>query len=88
MPLVVAVSVLATPYGGWIFDLPVLLVPVVWCAGRLAVAERWRLLAAFLVGQIAVTAVSFATPGALQNYAWVAPASLALCLAGFVAPRR
>jgi hypothetical protein len=88
MPLVVAVSFLATPYGGWIFDLPVLLVPVVWCATRLANADRWGLLAAFLVGQIAVTAVSFATPGALQNYIWVAPTSLALCLLGLAGRQR
>jgi hypothetical protein len=80
MPPVVAVSVLTTPYGGWVFDLPVLLVPVVWCAARLA--HRPPLLVAFLVGQAAITAISFATPGALQNYWWVAPASLALCLLG------
>jgi hypothetical protein len=82
MPLVVAVSVLTTPYGGWIFDLPVLLVPVVWCTARLAHSPP--LLVAFLIGQALVTAISFATPGALQNYWWVAPASLALCLLGFV----
>jgi hypothetical protein len=87
MPAVVAVSVLTTPYGGWIFDLPVLLVPVVWCAARLARSPR--LLAVFLAGQAAVTAISFATPGALQNYWWVAPASLGLCLLGLsVNPER
>jgi hypothetical protein len=87
LPLVVALSVLAAPYGGWIFDLPVLLVPVVWCAARLAASGRWPLFAAFLVGQAAVNVVSFATPGALQNYWWVGPAALLLCLLGFVAPR-
>ncbi len=82
MPLVGAVSVLTTPYGGWIFDLPVLLVPVIWCAGRLASLGRWTLLAVFLVSQIAITGISFATPGALHAYWWVAPAALTLCLLG------
>lgn len=82
MPVVVAASVLTTPYGGWIFDLPVLLVPVVWCAARLASAGRLGLLAAFLLGQAVVNAVSFATPGALHAYWWVAPAALALCVLG------
>jgi hypothetical protein len=80
LPVVVAASVLATPYGGWIFDLPVLLVPVVWCAARLA--DRPPLLAAFVAGQVAVNVVTFATPGALHDYWWVAPAVLALCLIG------
>lgn len=78
MPVVVALSVLTTPYGGWIFDLPVLLVPVVWCAARLAAHPP--LFALFLAGQIAVNIISFATPGGLHAYGWVAPAVLALCL--------
>jgi hypothetical protein len=86
LPLAVAVSVLTTPYGGWIFDLPVLLVPVVWCAGRLAAANRWALFAVFLVGQVAVTVGSIATTGALHAYWWVGPLALALCLLGFLAP--
>lgn len=84
MPLVVTVSVLTTPYGGCIFDLPVLLVPAVWCAARLASAERFGLLAVFLAGQAGVTAVSLATPGALHAYWWVAPAALAPCSLGFL----
>lgn len=76
LPVVVAVSMLTAPYGGWIFDLPVLLVPVVWCAARLSVP----VLGMFLIGQVAITAVSFATPGALHEYWWVMPAVLALCL--------
>jgi hypothetical protein len=83
LPGVVAISVLTAPYGGWIFDLPVLLVPVVWCAGRLANAGRRKLFAAFFIGQIAVTVISFASAGALHAYWWVAPASLGLCLLGF-----
>jgi len=88
LPAVVAVSVLTTPYGGWIFDLPVLLVPVVWCAGRLASNARWRLLAVFLAGQAIITASSFALGGALDDFWWVAPASLGLCLLGKIAPLR
>jgi hypothetical protein len=83
MPVVVAVSVLTTPYGGWIFDLPVLLVPVVWCTARLA--RDLPALGLFLAGQFVIVIASFATAGALQNYWWVAPASLALCLLGFAA---
>jgi hypothetical protein len=79
LPVVVAVSVLTTPYGGWVFDLPVLVVPAVWCAGRLTAGP----LAAFLAAQAGVTAVSLALPaGPLQSYWWVAPAVLAPCLLG------
>jgi hypothetical protein len=82
LPVVVAASVLTTSYGGWIFDLPVLLVPVIWCAARL-IAQPF-LLAAFLAGQIVVTIISFATPGGLHEYWWVALVILILlCVAGF-----
>ncbi|MCI0703894.1 MAG: DUF2029 domain-containing protein [Planctomycetia bacterium] len=80
LPLVVVVSVLTTPYGGWVFDLPVLLVAVIWAAARLASAKQWALLTLFVVAQFAITAASFAWPGALHDYWWVAPASLAPCL--------
>jgi hypothetical protein len=80
LPAVVAISVLTAPYGGWIFDLPVLLVPVVWCTARLA--AKPLLLWLFLAGQAAIVVVSFATAWALQHYFWVAPAALALCLMG------
>jgi hypothetical protein len=84
LPAIVTLSVLTTPYGGWIFDLPVLLVPMMWCAARLASAGQWGLLGVFLVGQLAIVVVTFATPGALHAYWWVAPAALGLCLLGFV----
>jgi hypothetical protein len=83
LPAVVAVSVLTTPYGGWIFDLPVLLVPVIGCAARLAYCPP--LLAIFLAGQAAVNVISFATPGGLHEYSWVIPAVLAPCLLAFLA---
>jgi hypothetical protein len=80
LPWVVAVSVLTTPYGGWIFDLPVLLVPVVWAVCRLVATQRWMLFGVFLVGQLTINVVSFATVGGLHEYWWVAPSSLGLCL--------
>jgi hypothetical protein len=84
LPVVVIVSVLTTPYGGWIFDLPVLLVPAVWTASRLC--ARQVLFAAFLAGQAAVTVSSLATPRGLHEYWWVAPSVISLCFLGFFAP--
>jgi hypothetical protein len=81
LPCVVAVSVLTAPYG-WIFDLTVLLVPVVWAASRLAQVRRWILLGVFLLCQFVVTVVSVATAGGLHEYWWVAPTVLAPCLFG------
>ena len=83
LPSVVGVSVMASPYGGWLFDLPVLLVPVTWAAARLFAAKQWPLFGAFLLGQAAVTYASFARPAGLHEYWWAAPASLALCLVAF-----
>jgi hypothetical protein len=86
LPLVVAVSFIVTPYGGWIFDLPVLLVPVVWAAARLIEQKRFATAAAFVTAQAALTAASFMWAGSspttsLQSFWWVAPAALVLCLA-------
>ncbi|MDY3556440.1 glycosyltransferase family 87 protein, partial [Gemmata sp. JC717] len=83
LPLVVAVSVLATPYGGWIFDLPVLLVPAVWALARLVRTGHRTGAVVFVAGQAVITAVTFATAGALHAYWWVAPTALALCLLPF-----
>jgi hypothetical protein len=80
LPLVVVTSVLTTPYGGWVFDLPVLLVPVVWAAARLASEKKWALAALVVLVQAGVTAATFARPGALHDYWWVAPAALLPCL--------
>ncbi|MBM3979205.1 MAG: DUF2029 domain-containing protein [Planctomycetes bacterium] len=76
LPLAVAVSVLATPYGGWVFDLPVLLVPVICAAAQLAP----RALVLLIATQAALTAASFVLAGALHDYWWVAPLALAPCL--------
>ena len=88
LPLAVAVSLIATPYGGWLFDLPVLLVPVVWAAAKLVGAGRFALAGALVAGQAAVTVATFARPGALHGYWWVAPLTLALCLPAVFARRR
>jgi hypothetical protein len=80
LPLVVVASVLTTPYGGWVFDLPVLLVPVVWATARLVASGQWAFVALLVCVQAAATAASFAWPGALHGYWWVAPATLAPCL--------
>ncbi len=84
LPLVVAVSVLTTPYGGWIFDLPVLLVPVAWALAGLVRAGATGRAVVFVAGQAVVTLVTFAPLWTLHTYWWVAPAALALCLLPFV----
>jgi hypothetical protein len=84
LPLVIAVSLITTPYGGWIFDLPVLLVPVVWAAARFVGAKRFQLASAFVCGQVAITVASLTLPDllgrpvGLPEYWWVGPAALAL----------
>jgi hypothetical protein len=81
LPWIVWVSVFATPYGGWVFDLPVLLVPVVAVAARLASGARYGVLAAFAAGLVGVTAASLVWAGSLPGFFWVAPAVFGLCLA-------
>ena len=81
LPTVVWASVLATPYGGWIFDLVVLLVPVVAVAARVAADGRFVALALFALGQLAVTAATLIWAGSLPGFYRVAPAVLVLCLA-------
>ncbi|MCS7021132.1 MAG: DUF2029 domain-containing protein [Gemmataceae bacterium] len=76
LPLVVAVSVLTTGYGGWIFDLPVLLVPVIAIAARLL---RWGYGTAFFlvtIWQLSVTLTSLYFSATLHGFWWVAPAVL------------
>jgi hypothetical protein len=80
LPLVVAVSYLTAPYGCWPFDLPVLFVPVVWAVARLAHTGRARAAVLVGAGQLAVAAASFARPGALHEFWWLAPAVLLLCV--------
>jgi hypothetical protein len=86
LPWVVWASVLATPYGGWVFDLAVLLLPVVAVAARLAADGRFATLTLFTLGQLAVTAASLTWAGSLPGFFWVAPAVLFLCLAARARP--
>ena len=81
MPAVVWVSVLVTPYGGWVFDLTVLLVPLVPAAARVVAARRWVAGGVLLAGHAAITAASLAWAGSLPGFFWVAPAVLLLHLA-------
>ncbi|HXD87340.1 MAG TPA: glycosyltransferase family 87 protein, partial [Urbifossiella sp.] len=78
LPCVVWVSVLATPYGGWIFDLAVLLVPAIAVAARL----RPIALGLFALGQLGITAISLSWVYTLPEFFWIAPAILALCVLG------
>lgn len=92
LPRLVFVSVLATPYGAWIFDLVVLLVPVLAVAARLVERpgrQRYLLAAAFALVTVGVvgtgTINEWLTGSAkvgLQAFIWVSPAVLALCLWG------
>lgn len=82
-PRLVAASVLLAPYGAWIFDLTVLLVPVIQTAARVALANR-PVGGAF--GAVGLLAASFATfdkrlVGMLHDMYWFAPVILGLCVA-------
>jgi hypothetical protein len=90
LPVVVAASALAAPYG-WTFDWTVLLVPVVWAVSRAAASRRWAYVVVMLAGQVAVLAGSLATagkPGFMRLAWWIAPSVLLLCLPAFGVPRR
>ncbi|QEL13490.1 glycosyltransferase family 87 protein [Limnoglobus roseus] len=92
LPGLVFVSVLATPYGAWIFDLVVLLVPVLAVAARLVEQPgrgRYLVAAGFALVTVGVVAPgtikAWLTGSAeigLHTFIWVSPAVLALCLWG------
>ena len=87
LPLLVGVSVLTAAYGGWMFDLAVLLVPVMQAAARLANGGRAFTIRLFAACHVALTAATFAFMGPLDSYFWAAPVTLALCaVALFVEP--
>ncbi|MBA2225344.1 glycosyltransferase family 87 protein [Thermogemmata fonticola] len=79
LPIVVAVSVLTTGYGGWIFDLPVLLVSLIALAARMY-QVRPMLLVYLTVWQFLVTWATFVYGYTLHGFWWVAPAVLGPCL--------
>jgi hypothetical protein len=79
MPLLLLVSVLTTAYGGWPFDLVLLLVPVVQIAARLQGSEvlRWRVVAIALHVAIGlVAAVQIAVGVEYFWFIWMCPAVL------------
>ena len=88
LPAVVCVSVLVTPYGGWIFDLAVLLVPLVRAAVWVVGSRRWRLALVLAAGLLTITAVPFARGGGLDDYLWLAPATVGLYLLAAAFGRR
>jgi hypothetical protein len=80
LPGVVWVSVLTTPYGGWVFDLTILLVPVIGAAARVAADRRWAFQALFATAYLGVTVVSLVGEFSLPGFFWVAPVVLVLDL--------
>jgi hypothetical protein len=75
LPLVVAISVLTTGYGGWIFDLPVLLVPLIALAAQM-MREKPMLLVYLTIWQFFVTWATLQFASSLHGLWWVAPAVL------------
>lgn len=87
LPVVVWVSALATPYGGWIFDLAVLLVPVMWAAVKVVDARAWALGGALVAALLAVLIASNVWVFGLHEFYWVSPAVLVVyALAACQAP--
>jgi hypothetical protein len=88
LPAVVWVSVLTTAYGGWIFDLPVLLVPLVAVTARAVRGGHGDALVFLALGQVTILVVSLAWVYDLHQFWWVAPAVLAVHLGAEVLIRR
>jgi hypothetical protein len=85
LPWLVTLSCLTTSYGGWTFDLLILLVPVIATAAVVARTSNGALLAVGAVVFVAISlgAVAMLVVGAPEaTYLWVTPA-VAVCLAGF-----
>jgi hypothetical protein len=83
LPTVIWFSVLATPYGGWIFDLTVLLVPLIALAARLVP----RALIILFLGHLTITSITLAFTFTLPGFWWVPFSVLGLWLAGLLYPR-
>ena len=75
LPVLIAVSFLTTGYGGWIFDLPVLLVPLIALAARM-MREKPILLVYLTLWQFLITWATLAFAAGLHAFWWVAPATL------------
>lgn len=80
LPMIVALSVLVTGYGGWIFDLPVLLVPLIAAASMMLKSGRTTWFLYLTVWQLFVTFATLQMGGSLHAFWWVAPAVLGPCL--------
>jgi hypothetical protein len=78
MPAAVLVSCLFAPYGGWVFDLVVLLVPAV----QLVARGRWLAVAGVVV--LNVTAIR---PLNLEDFGWYPVATGVLWLVGVTAQK-
>ena len=82
MPAAVCVSCLFAPYGGWMFDLVVLLVPTVQLLSRARGLVGWSLVAAaVLVNAVAVQPIN------LHDFGWYAPILCGLWAAGVMLQR-
>lgn len=88
-PRLVFASVLAAPYGAWMFDLTVLLVPVVAMFARLARAPRLVPVTAAVGAYLLLSVLTLVPPDRYQqwfgekpylhHFVWFAPAVLAWC---------
>lgn len=84
LPGVIWTSVLTAPYGGWLFDLVVLLVPVIQAAVWLTNDGRRTMLLMFAISYFAMTLIAFASAGSifryLEEFWWVAPLTALWCM--------
>jgi hypothetical protein len=88
LPGVVWVSVITTAYGGWIFDLAVLLVPVIGAAVKVANARAWTLGACLQAALLVILVIPNVWTFALHELFWVAPAVLVVYAVAIAAPGR
>jgi Glycosyltransferase family 87 len=77
-PVLILLSLLAAPYGGWLFDLVLLLVPVCHAAGITGRSNGTRALNRMLTGVlVAELVILVALPGVaglwLEHYVWFTP---------------
>jgi hypothetical protein len=86
VPRLVLASVLLAPYGAWIFDLVVLLVPVLQVVTRVATRPQPVPILVAAVGYIALFPLGFRI-NQLQDAIWFAPAVLAWYVAVILACR-
>lgn len=89
-PRLVLVSVLLAPYGAWIFDLTVLLIPVLAAAMALRTAKRLLPTACMAagLGLISIMTLNRNYVQALHDMIWFAPAVFILFLASMWMSRR